>query len=587
MAAHQRQILVVVDLYPGVAIEDLVGQLPDAREDRFVLRLSDFGASSLAPPPDTKPVDWTAIGTAVERLVARLHELQESSPVPSTVHVAGKGPLSVFVHLGYRTTKSVPRVIVLNPPPGGGNWESFPIAADADGGPNLLDDIRGLPAEPEVASGRLAIAIDTAGRRTPKKVYSDFLGEKGSPVAGVMQFFSSGAVRVTPENTGSLVRQLAQLLSVAPTLYPERSGLAIFIGGPAQVAFAVGRAMSPNVVGGDVWLTEHRGGKFELVYSLPFAVEASPAVPGDAESVLARRKVLDELMAGIAELKRELKPEHLPTAILPEKERRAFMERLYELEPSAKTNEQEPFEMRVLEGRYTIANGGILQAFVRSTQEQQRAFAKLLLLHELIHDRQALRSTNYMSIGRACFVLEQIDYAADVFSLHTLMNLELEQGGPRAQKEVSKRLRGWMEMILHGIQAFDLMEQGSRMGRLPERRLRRYLLWHLQLARAATVREASHLEQLLAPSLVVELAPLAGYVDAHRYDKVVTRALTETELFIGIGGRLVRASKRPGLDPGELVEMVRGYAHEPIQGFMVKVVDDHREELAPWRVAGS
>jgi hypothetical protein len=38
------------------------------------------------------------------------------------------------------------------------------------------------------------------------------------------------------------------------------------------------------------------------------------------------------------------------------------------------------------------------------------------------------------------------------------------------------------------MQAFDRAEHGSRIGRLAERRLRRYLIWHLQLARARTIR---------------------------------------------------------------------------------------------------
>lgn len=583
MTSPELQILIIVDVYPGVSIDDLKQQLPVEREDRVVLRLSEFGAPQLLPPPDTSPVDWLAIGRAIEQLAVRVHELQASTAAPTAVYVAGKAPLAVFVHLGYKFTKSIHRAVVLNQPPGTGGWEQFTIESRSIGETELLDDVRGVPPEPEASDGRLAIAIDTAGRDTDRSVFSGFLRKEGEPVAGVMQLRSSSTLLVTPGNIGALVGQLAQFMSIAPTRYPDRSGLAVFVAGPAQLAFAVGRAMSPNVIGGDVWLTEYRRPTYELVYSLPFAADSSPIVPGDPEAVLARRNVLDEMMAGIAELKAELKPEHLPTTILPEGERNKFMTRLLELSPSRGTKEEEPFELRVLEGRYTLANGGILQALVRSTQEQQRGFAKLVLLHELIHDWQALRSTNYMSVGRASFVLEQVDYAADVFALQTLMNLELDNGGSRAHKEVSKRLRAWVELILHGIQIFDLMEQGSRMSRLPERRLRRYLLWHLQLARAATVHQAQHVDEMLRSSLTVELAPLAGHVDAQRHDKVVTRALPDTELFIAVGGHLVRAPKRPGLDPSALVEQVRNYAHEPIQSVMVAVVDDHRAKLAPWR----
>lgn len=582
MALQDLQILIIVDIYPGVSIEDIKDTLPQQREDRVVLRLTDSGAPRLAPPPDTSPVDWPALGKAVEQIAAQVHELQASRPNPAVVYVAGKGPLAAFTHLGYKLTKSIHRAVVLNQPPGGGQWEHFAIESTGAENAELLDEVRGVPPEPEPSDGRLAIAIDTAGRRTDRSVFANFLKAEGEPVAGIMQLRSSQKLLVTPDNIGAIVRQLSQFMSMAPARYPDRHGLAIFVAGPAQLAFAIGRAMSPNVVGKDVWLTEYRQPAYELVYSLPFAADSSPAIPGDAESILARHKVLAEMMAGIAELKEELKPEHLPTRLLPESDRGKFMKSLAALRPSSATNESEPFELRVIEGRYTLANGGILQALVHSTQEQQRSFAKLLLLHELIHDWQTLRSTNYTSIGRACFVLEQVDYAADVFALETLMNMELDNGGARAHREVSKRLRGWIEMMLHGIQSFDLMEQGAKMGRLPERRLRRYLLWHLQLARAATVKQASHVEEMLRPSLTVELAPLAGHIDTERHDKVVTRALPDTEIFIAIGGHLVRAPKRAGFDPGGLVEAVRTYAHEPIQKIMVAVVDEHRGRLAPW-----
>lgn len=583
MSAKDLQILVVVDLYPGVSIDDVKAQLPAERDDRKVLRLSEQGVPPILLPPDTTPVDWQAIGAGVERLAAQIHEIQATHPDHAVVYVAGKGPLAVFVHLGYKLTKSIRRVVVLNPPPGGGPWESFVMESAAEGAADLLDDVRGLPPEPVPSDGRLAIAFDTAGRSTDRTVFSGFLKEEGEPVAGVIQLRSSEKLHVTPGNVGVLARQVAQFLSMAPARYPDRSGLAVFVAGPTQLAFAIGRAMSPNVLGNSLWLTEYRHPKYGLVYALPFAAESSPAIPSDAESVLVRRNVHDEMMGGIEELKKELKPAHLPTGLLPEDDRAKFMTCLAELRPSRKTNEEEPFEMRVVEGRYTLANGGILQALALSTAEQQRAFAKLLFLHELIHDWQTLRSTNYTSIGRACFVLEQVDYAADVFALQTLVNLEIDHGGTRAREGVSKLLRDWIEHILHGIQCFDLMEQGSKMTRLPERRLRRYLLWHLQLARAATVTDASHVAEMLRQPLTVELAPLAGHTDAQRHDKVVTRALPDTELFIGIGGYLVRAPKRPGFEPGTLVEAVRSFAQPPIQKVMVAVVDEHRSRLAPWR----
>lgn len=581
MASQDLQILIVVDIYPGVSVEELKAELPAERDERIVLQLTRLGAPQLAPPPDTSPIDWPAIGKAVEEVAAEVHELQASRSNTTVVFIAGKGPLAVFVHLGYKFTKSVHRTIVLNQPHGGGRWEPFAIESTTADESEPLDEALGVPSEPLPSDGRVGIAFDTAGRGTDKGVFASFIKDEGDPLAGVMQLRSSQKLLVTQTNMGPLVRQLAQFMSMAPARYPDRRGIAIFAGVPAQVAFAIGKAMSPNVVGKSVWLTEYRQPNYELAYSLPFRTSTEAPLPKDAASVLARRKVLDAMMNGIKELRRYLKPDHLPKGILPEGDREKYIARLNELELPTDTTEDEPFALRVIEGRYTMG-AGILQALVNSTVDQQQSFAKLVLLHELLHDWQTLRSTNYTSIGRASFVLEQVDYAADVFALQALMNMELDIDGKRAHGEVSKRLRGWIDMILHGIQSFDLMEQGVKMERLPERRLRRYLLWHLHLARAATVKQADHVEEMLRPALTVELAPLAGRIDTERYDKVVTRAVPETELFIAIGGHLVRAPRRPGFEPGTLVEAVRNYAREPIQKVMVAVVDEHRSKLARW-----
>lgn len=581
MASQDLQILVVVDLYPGISIEELKRQLPDERDERVVLRLTELGAPELSPPPDTKPIDWLAIGNAVEETAAKVHGLQAGRSNPTVVYVAGKGPLAAFIHLGYKLTKSVQRTVVLNQPPGGGKWEHFPIDTTGIDEADVLDEMLGVPPKPRPGSGRLCIYVDTAGRATDDDVFGHFLEKEGEPVAEVMQLRSSKKLVVTPDNIGALARQLAQFMSMAPSRYPNRKGLALFVGAPAQVAFALGRAMSPNVVGSNIWLTEYRDSKYELAYELPFGPTSGPPIPQDDAAKLARRKVLDAMMAGIADLRKYLKPGHLPSGPLTEEGRKKYIERLGALQLSAETREDQPFELRVVEDRYTLGQG-ILQALARSTEEQQRSFAKLLLLHELIHDTQGLRSTNYASIGRACFVLEQVDYAADVFALQAIMNMELDVDGQRAHEEVAQRLHGWIEMILHGIESFDLMEQGLKMARLAERRLRRYLLWHLQLARAATVKRATDVEEMMRSPLTVELAPLAGHIDTKEHDKVVTRALPETELFIAIGGRLVRAPSRARFEPGTLVEAVRTYSHEPIQQIMRAVVNEHRAELAPW-----
>lgn len=63
----------------------------------------------------------------------------------------------------------------------------------------------------------------------------------------------------------------------------------------------------------------------------------------------------------------------------------------------------------------------------------------------------------------------------------------------------------------------------------------------------------------------------------------MTGATPSTELFAAIGGRLIRHGKRPGFDPGALVEAVRAYDAAAIQAAMRYVLGENRAVLAPWR----
>ncbi|WP_437938419.1 hypothetical protein [Sorangium sp. So ce341] len=579
MPNNELQILIAVDLYPAVSAAELRETLPHEREDRRTLLLTEFGAPRLAPPPDASPIDWPAVGSAVEKLVAEVHAIRGDRP--TVLFIGGRGPLAVFVHLGYLLSKFGGRQVVLNQPPGGGPWEHFAMEGTAAEAPPLFDQLAGMPTADVPSSGRIGIYIDTAGRDTPKATFADLIKEEGDHVAGIVKLRSSAPLRLTPKDVPALVLQLTQFLSQAPARYPDRSGVSLFVGGPAQVAFAVGRAINPTVVGKDIWLTEYRAPRYERVYSLPFNPRREPAIPRGAEDVNARRDVLDAMADGIADLKKFLEPKHLPDGILPDSERERFIARLQKLDQARQARDDDAFELRALEGHYTLGEG-LLEALRRSTPQEQQDFAKLLLLHELVHDWQTLRSTNHLAVGRACFVLEQVDCAADAFAVRALMNMELDTGGPKARAQVRDRLRHWLRMVLHGISSFDIMEHGSKIEQLAERRLRRYLIWHLQLARAATVSDASHVDAMLRPALSVELAPLAGKIDTERHEKVVTRALPDTELFCAVGGYLVRQARRPGFEPGALVDAVRTYAYEPIQKAMVFLVDEHRAKLAPW-----
>lgn len=583
MATNDLQILIVVDVYPGVSEDDLKAMLPAEREERKILRLSKFGAPFLEPPPKTTAVDWMTIGIAVEDVAKRVHELQDAHSGPTILYVAGKGPLAVFVHLGYLFTKSIQKVEVFNLPHGGGTWERFsmdPPASDLKT-PSMFDKPYGVPRDQSPTNGRIGLVVDTSGRPDELAPITRFFDEHKESVGETIRLRTFDRLTVTKDIMSAIVREFAQFMSEILNYFPNRKGLALFTGVPIQVAFALGRAMSPNVLRGDVWLTEYRNGSYEKVYSLPFEPPVEPEVPKTAEAILARRDVLDRVIAAFEDLQQHLEVDHVPEGLLRGAERDKFVAMVKEMKLVRESVEEQPFQLRVLRGKCHLGNG-ILEAIVNMPAEKQHDFAKLVMLHELVHDFQTLRSTNHSRVGVAGFVLEEVDYCADAFAVQTLVRMEIDMS-KRTRTNVSDTVMRWIEMVLRGIEAFDRMEQrGPRMAHLTERRLRRYLLWDLQAARAMTLKEPAHADEMLSSTLAVELAPLVGWLHSTRHEKVVKHALKDTELFIAINGRLVRASSLPGYSLEALVEAVRTYEHAKVRELMFAVVDGNRDELARW-----
>ena len=584
---HDHQILIIVDIYPGVSEDALEHLLPDKRKRRESLRLTDFDAPRLEQPPRTTPVDWFAIGDAIEALAVRVHQLQEDAKAhPVKLYIGGRAPLAVFIHLGFAFTKSIQHIVVFNTPPGNGPWERFRMAGLSTDIPSqkIYDKEVGFPKEESKASGRVGIFVDSANRSESTEPFESFIKSRKENVAGIIELRTWEPLKITDVRMPAIGSQFAQLMSGLSGYFPKRTGIALFTAGPAQVAFALGRALSPNVLVGDVALTEYLKEKdeYEYVYSLPYVPRVEPEIPTTQAAKDARERVLSVMIEALTELQQQVAKQHLPRLVLTDEERTRFVKRLGKLKIMRHNVEGQPFQLRVQEGECFLGEG-ILHALVPSTPEQQKDFAKLLLLHEILHDWQALRNTNHSLVGRAGFVLEHIDYLADVFAVQTLVNVDLDKGEAESGIAVRLSARKWLDMVLHGIEAFDKAEQGpDKMVRLAERRLRRYLLWHVQFARARTIETEKQFEDMMQSSLTVELAPLAGWVDAKRWEKMVKGALSDTELCIAVDGRLVRAGPRPDFNPEKLIEALLAYDRQGAHKQVDAVVDVERDKLMPW-----
>lgn len=569
-----KRFLLLLDVFPGIAPDGWLA--PEvAPEHRLLLtdhgfQRSDAGAS----------FDWLELGGAVEKLADHAIELVAASGDGAELYIGGQAPLSLFVHLGFRLSKFVGKQTFLARGPAGGAIEQFdltlPPGADAVFGAELPEKHAS-----QFGTGLLALYVDTGGRLLPAEPISSFLQGTGQGSLQLVEARTEDPVVITATSAPTVALELTQRLSMLPSRFPRRDGLALFVAGPTLLAFLLGRALNPSLIG-RVLLTNFEDQAYKLTYSLPFerpSVEIDPS----AEAELRRVHTKEKIVRAIEQLRTEISDADVPDdSLLSDQGRTALIAQLKALRLAADDGGE--FRLSFAHGELRLGRG-LLEAVSKLDESEIKDLSKLFVLHELVHDAQGLRSTNFSGVGRASVALEQVDYLADAFALRTLLRLESRQGGPRAQQEDAMRDCGvrLIEAILSGVEAFDRLEHGARIERLTERRMRRYLIWHLQRSRAVTVRSLADFDKMLRERVAVELAPLMGRIDIRRHEKVVTQPTQATSLFAAIDGRLIRLAPSRDLDAKAVVESLRSYGRTPLVQLMNFLVEENRATLAPWR----
>ncbi|MFO0578867.1 MAG: SAVED domain-containing protein [Polyangia bacterium] len=580
MSLHNQAIL-LLDIDKPVARDSLLACIPGPHNERTFHVLSEQGI----PPvdrlqADEVPIDWIDLGDAVHRLIESLPKSTEDRAVE--YHIAGHGPLPVFTMLGIEMWSWGDAQAIHNQDRNTGAWHSFKVESPdgaqkaAEGTPFF--DTRPSLASSVVAHGWLGLAVSVrGGPAVPREPLIKALDRE---LAGIEELSVRDHRVLTAENMPLAVHEIRTALSGLRGAYPNAQGVALFIDGPASLAFLVGRAINPKVWPQVRVYYHHRSGREELAFELPWRSPSQQRIGTKPEDIQRRQKALSVLVAGFEALKKTLRAEDLPET---HPDPGAFVERMKPLEIS-RDPQGEIFRLTVMEDRIELS-AGLLEAVTRLSEEDQKRFSHLLLLHELLHFEQGLYHSNYADIGRAGVALEEVDYVADAFSIETILRWHCRRD-PGAEETIKELACQYIRTALRGMQAFDEMEQGPTMTRLAERRLRRYLIWHFQLQRAGTIRKLQDAKDLLRGRVILELAPLAGTLD-RRYDKFVSGTILEegvaTELVAICNGILARYGRNSSLNLEALIEEVRRFDHGAIQKAMRHIVETKRKEFVPWR----
>lgn len=565
-----QSLLIVLDVQGTVDPDELKALLD--QEPREILRLSEFGA----PPYSTDSVPWPLYGNAIEKLTERVREIEREVGRACEIYLGGRAPLALFVHLGFNLQRFGGAQTVIHFDRGA--WKLFPVSSPpAQDASRFFTQVVGLEGTKR-ASGRTAVFIDVGGREPAIDAIQKMIEGTGERIADVVELHSEGAADITPENAAVVADNLVRELTRLPSVFPYSTGPAFFIAGPTVLAFTVGRSLTTSIFP-SVWLTHGAPPNYEFVYQLPYAsIRAPRALTDDESDREARARVRSDLIASIEQLKSEitvddLKIENTEIAL-------RLVTRLRAL--AYEDDEGGEFQLSIAEQRLSFG-GHLLEGLRIATPEILKTFARLLVIHELWHVDQEILSSNFQEIGRAGLVLERLDYTADIFAVRTLFEISERLNPTTEVDELRTRLGHLINSVIFGIEAFDRATNPVRIDPLAERRLRRYLIWQLQLARAKTIRTTHDARRLLSSDVAVELAPVSGHLDT-RFDKIVDRATSGTEVFVVVDGRLARQPKRPGFDPEPIVEAVRSFNRPFLEEIMTNLVDSHHRVVAPWVV---
>jgi hypothetical protein len=583
--AAPHQLLLVLDVDQAVSVEVVSTLLPDRRASRQVLRLTDLGLVRQAPGTPRDQLNWRGVSTALASMVRKVGSARPDHG-PFEIYVAGFGPLSVFFALGALLDPRGAHIFGLQPERDGPDaWTLLDLTRATSS--EVAFDVSGIPTMPAESTGQVAVFLSTIATDIPRDQLRAVVQEQGKSLAAIVAL-AKARETITPDNVGGVVRHLRDAFVGVATSFPHREGLTVTIAGPSTFALAAGLALNPVQFLGEgrgVEIVEYVGGPYRPAMRLPLEVSAAVDVPQDAEAVLSRLSAFKPFNAGVLKLRDKLSAEHIfvpaglhgGNADIGRRARATLQALRLPDEPMG-----DAFELNILDCTLTIGHG-LLHALTHIQPDMLERLGQMFTLHEVVHADQGIESHNYRGIGRSGVVLEDVDFWADAFAIGTAALHEVARNGQVGQEQASRIVTTFIDAHIQAMRAFDRMEQGSAtLHVMPERRLRRYLIWYLQRARARAVRTPDDIKAMLNERLFVELAPLRGHLD-DRFDKVVESGLGSTTLAFSIGGRAKRVAALPeNFAPTELVDAVRAFDEPRLERAMTFIASENRSLLTAW-----
>lgn len=541
---------------------------------------------------EQRPQDWAPAFDENERFAAALVQKEAALGVDHLpVHLFGCAPLALMLHLASCLPRRPLRVYQQATD---GPWSLGHDNAQAPT-PEDFFQVEGLPPARQGGRGHVALIIEVT-RSIRDKALAEFQARHDARqlLATVCLRPVAGPSPTSVRGPADAARAAAQLRGVLDALHERLEGtesVLLAMDCPASLAAALGSAINFN--------TQHplqlhhfdsRLHKYVPVHLLSAQRAAATREPTREEEREATR-VLGEVRRVHQELVAWLK-EPAQAALVEALDGQHFLQSRVEDAPAIVPTPV----YRYLGARWSfevglLLNLGALRKRLGS-QEDWKECVRLFLLHEVFHVQQrGLTSYSYRGSGRTGFVLEAVDFDADVVAVEVALAWrEAKQGGTVSDEGRTRTREAILWNLLESLRVFE-PERPVR--DLSERRLRRYLIWLFHVCRLSILaRDGKAADTGLAP-VTIEVSGLPTFPDPHesysqqRVRLEVADTREPLELAVYFQRRLVRESRERDWVVALLEKLSRwderslDEAREDMRLHFERFFDRHSELLRP------
>lgn len=197
---------------------------------------------------------WREIAKEVDGLVADAQQTALESKRPVCFVVAGRAPLPVFSYLGYKLKRTTGQILFVNHR-GGEHWERIGPFSDSSDFPDLSRQ-RFEFEIPRRLDPSGSITVLHVGCSKNYRCNDDLLCEvttaRRRTLSGLYPITTTDDHERTPmgeEDLTALFERISEAMDAVAADLPSYDRLALALGGPAWVAFWVGRRLNKNVQG--------------------------------------------------------------------------------------------------------------------------------------------------------------------------------------------------------------------------------------------------------------------------------------------------------------------------------------------------